>query len=112
MKKLFAVPTYNGQLTAHFGHCERFAILETENDIVIEEKYVDPPVHQPGIYPKFLADIGVKIIIAGGMGQKALDLFAQNNIEVRMGVNSEHPRKLVEQYIEGELQTGNNMCDH
>jgi len=112
MKKLFAVPTFNGQLTAHFGHCERFAIIETEDNKVISEKLVNPPVHQPGVYPKFLADQGVKVIIAGGMGQRAQDLFTQNNIEVHVGVNAESPSKLVEQYLNDQLQTGENLCDH
>ena len=54
MKRKFAIPTLNEQLTAHFGHCEKFAIVEVENDKVINEEFVTPPVHQPGVYPKFL----------------------------------------------------------
>ena len=113
MKKIkFAVPTVNGQLTAHFGHCEAFAIIETQDNNIISEDFVSPPVHEPGVYPKFLASQGVKIIIAGGMGQKAQNLFAQNNIEVCVGVNAETPKKLVEQYLNKKLQTGQNLCDH
>lgn len=108
----FAIPTLNGELTAHFGHCERFAIIETENDKIISEEFIDPPVHQPGVYPRFLAEQGVKVIIAGGMGQKAQDLFAQNNIRVFMGVQSGAPSKLVEEYFSSELKTGDNLCDH
>ena len=108
----FAVPTVNGKLTAHFGHCEAFAIIETQDNNIISEDFVSPPVHEPGVYPKFLASQGVKIIIAGGMGQKAQNLFAQNNIEVCVGVNAETPKKLVEQYLNNKLQTGQNLCDH
>ncbi|MCK4662527.1 MAG: NifB/NifX family molybdenum-iron cluster-binding protein [Bacteroidales bacterium] len=111
-KMKFAIPILNGQLTPHFGHCEKFAILETENNKVIKEDFVTPPIHQPGVYPKFLADHGVNIIIAGGMGQKAQNLFTQNNIEVCVGVNAETPDKLVEQYLSGFLKTGQNLCDH
>ena len=112
MKKIFAVPTANEKLTLHFGHCEKFAIIETENNKVISERSITPPVHQPGVYPRFLADNGVNVIIAGGMGQRAQDLFCQNNIEVHMGVMAESPRKLVEQYLNGQLETGENLCDH
>jgi len=112
MKIKFAVPTFNGQLTAHFGHCEKFAIIETQDGNIINENFVTPPVHQPGVYPEFLASQGVKIIIAGGMGQKAQNLFTQNNIEVYVGVNAETPKKLVEQYLKDKLQTGQNLCDH
>ena len=108
----FAVPTLNNELTAHFGHCEKFAILETDNSTVTKEEFVSPPVHQPGVYPRFLADMGVDVIIAGGMGQKAQNLFAANNIQVCIGVAEGSPRELVESYLENKLTTGQNLCDH
>jgi len=112
MKKLFAVPTINGKLCAHFGHCERFAVIETEDQKIINTEYLTPPVHQPGTYPRFLASKGVSTIISGGMGMKAQDIFAQNNIEVFMGINSEIPENLVEQYLADQLVSGDNLCDH
>jgi len=112
MKRKFAIPTLNGQLTAHFGHCEKFAIVEVENNIIIDEHILTPPVHQPGVYPKFLADQGVNVIIAGGMGQQAQTLFAQNNIEVHMGVLDGSPKQLVENLLNNQLKTGDNLCDH
>ena len=112
MTKIFAVPTQNGKLCEHFGHCEKFAIVEAKDQEIIKEEYVTPPVHQPGVYPKYLADQGVKVIISGGMGVKAQNLFAQNEIEVCVGVNADSPEKLVEKYISGQLKTGENLCDH
>ena len=112
VKKKFAVPTVGQVLTAHFGHCEQFAIIETEEDKVINVDFVEPPVHQPGVYPAFLAGKGVNVIISGGMGHRAQDLFRQNNIEVCMGVLDGSPRNLVEQYLNNQLQTGQNLCDH
>lgn len=112
MKKLFAVPTENGKLCAHFGHCEKFAIVETEDQKIVNEYYLTPPVHQPGVYPQFLAQQGVSVIISGGMGQRAQNLFTQNNIEVCIGVSAESPSRLVEQYLNGQLNTGDNLCDH
>ncbi len=111
-KKKFAVPTVDQILTAHFGHCDQFAIIDTENDSIISVDFISPPVHQPGVYPRFLAEHGVDVIISGGMGHKAQDLFAQNNIEVCMGVLDGSPRSLVEQYLDKQLQTGQNLCDH
>ena len=107
-----AIPILNGEITAHFGHCEKFAIVETKDNQLISEEMVTPPVHQPGVYPKFLADQNVEVIIAGGMGQKAQDLFAQNNIEVFMGVNAGTSKELVENYLNNQLKTGENLCDH
>ncbi len=56
MKKLLAIPTINKKLCAHFGHCESFAIVEAEDDQIIQIEYITPPVHQPGTYPRFLAE--------------------------------------------------------
>ncbi|MFA7137993.1 MAG: NifB/NifX family molybdenum-iron cluster-binding protein [Bacteroidales bacterium] len=107
-----AIPTFNKQLTTHFGHCENFAIVETDGDKVSEAKYITPPVHQPGVYPQFLAEMGVKVIIAGGMGVQAQELFRSNNIEVCVGVNPDTPENLAKQYLENKLQTGSNQCSH
>jgi predicted Fe-Mo cluster-binding NifX family protein len=111
-KKKFAVPTVGRVLTPHFGHCDQFAIIETEERKVINIDFVEPPVHQPGVYPAFLAGKGVNVIISGGMGHKAQELFRQNHIEVCMGVLDGTPRSLVEQYLNDQLQTGQNLCDH
>ncbi|MEE4214391.1 MAG: NifB/NifX family molybdenum-iron cluster-binding protein [Bacteroidales bacterium] len=108
----FAVPTLNNELTAHFGHCEKFAIIETDNSTIKKEESVTPPVHQPGVYPRFLANMGVDVIIAGGMGQKAQKLFAENNIQVCIGVAEGSPAELVQQYLDNKLTTGQNLCDH
>ena len=112
MTKLFAVPTEQGKLCAHFGHCEKFAIVEVDEQKIVKEEYISPPVHQPGVYPAFLAEQGVSVIISGGMGQKAQDLFAQNNIQVCIGVDSGSPTDLVDLYLKNQLQTGQNLCDH
>ena len=108
----FAIPTLNNEITAHFGHCDKFAIVETTDNKIINEEIVSPPEHQPGSYPKFLAEKGVDVIIAGGMGQKAQVLFTQNNIKVHLGVISGTARKLVEDHINNQLRTGGNLCDH
>jgi predicted Fe-Mo cluster-binding NifX family protein len=112
MKRRFAIPTVNGELTAHFGHCEQFAIVETEDNKIGEVTFVTPPVHQPGIYPQFLSNYGVHVIIAGGIGMKAQNLFNQYNIEVYIGVDFGSPEKLVEDFLNNQLQTGQNLCDH
>ena len=108
----FAIPLLNSQITPHFGHCQNFAIVETEDGKIINEDTIDPPVHQPGVYPRFLAEHNVNVIIAGGMGQKAQDLFAQNNIEVNLGVAAGTAIELVENYLNNNLKTGGNLCDH
>ena len=107
-----AIPTVGNNLTAHFGHCEKFTIIEAEGNKIINTYEINPPMHQPGVYPMFLAEQGVNIIISGGMGQRAQDLFTSHNIQVCLGVNSGDPSELARQYLNNELETGHNLCDH
>jgi predicted Fe-Mo cluster-binding NifX family protein len=111
-KMKFAIPTVNDRLTPHFGHCEKFAIVETENDEIVNMGFIEPPLHRPGAYPRFLASQGIDVIISGGMGMKAQELFVSNNIQVCIGVASDSPQFLVEQYLKDQLETGENLCDH
>ncbi len=52
------------------------------------------------------------MIIAGGMGQRAQQLFINNGIEVVVGAPAEEPETLVQAWIEKKLVTGVNLCDH
>lgn len=109
----FAVPTNEGKLCAHFGHCEAFALIDTDPaGKIINESYVTPPPHEPGLLPPWLSQQGVNCIIAGGMGSRAQQLFAQQGVNVITGAQGEKPRDVVEQYLKGVLQTGANTCDH
>ena len=108
----FAVPLAEGKLTAHFGHCQQFALLDVDgNDITNRETLVPPP-HEPGVLPRWLHELGADVIIAGGMGARAMDLFVQNGIKVIVGAPSLAPEELVKMYLEDRLQSGANVCDH
>lgn len=109
----FAIPTYQEKLCAHFGHCEKFALIETDGDgRVLSETYVDAPEHEVGLLPGWLSEKGVNVVLAGGMGSRAKDLFAEKGVRVITGAMGEYPRDIVEQYLKGQLQTGANTCDH
>ena len=112
MKRFFAVPIAGGKACAHFGRCEAFAIVEVTEQGIVGQSELTPPAHQPGVYPRFLAEAGVGTVIAGGMGGKARELFRQNNIEVHMGVGSSEPQQLVARFLRDELETGPNLCSH
>lgn len=107
-----AVPVAQGKLAMHFGHCEEFALIEVEGKEIKGTTSVRPPAHSPGVLPKFLHEQGASCIIAGGMGQRAQSLFSQNGIEVIIGAGSLEPTELVKAYLDGNLETGANICDH
>ncbi|MEN6618766.1 MAG: NifB/NifX family molybdenum-iron cluster-binding protein [Rikenellaceae bacterium] len=112
MKCTLAIPLENGVLCSHFGHCQQFAIIDVENNAIIGEKFVTPPPHEPGLLPGWLAERGVTDVIAGGMGQRALDLFSAQNIKVNVGAQPKSPAELVSDWLKNSLETGSNACDH
>ena len=107
-----AVPVAEGLLCNHFGHCERFALIEVKEGRLGEKELHTPPPHEPGLLPRWLGDLGVNVIIAGGMGQRALSLFNQRGIKVIIGAPNLTPEILVQNYLAGSLITGANVCDH
>ena len=111
-RRIFAVPVVEGKLCAHFGHCDQFALVETEDGKIKETSLHTPPPHEPGVLPQWLHEKGAHIIIAGGMGSRAQGLFQENGIQVVTGAPTDVPEALVNQYLAGSLITGNNICDH
>ena len=107
-----AIPVAEGRLTAHFGHAAEFAIVHVADQKIEKKELLTPPPHEPGVLPRWLHEQGVGVIIAGGMGQRALALFGENGIKVIPGAPSLTPEELVHQYLGNTLVTGDNVCDH
>ncbi|MGD9780710.1 MAG: NifB/NifX family molybdenum-iron cluster-binding protein [Kiritimatiellia bacterium] len=109
-----AIPIVEGRLSLHFGHCSHFALVEVNDQTkkIGATTLAEPPPHEPGVLPKWLHDQGATVILAGGMGTRAQDLFKHNGIEVVVGCQPATPETLVGAYLSGELVTGDNACDH
>jgi len=110
----YAVPVSGGVVSAHFGHCEQFALIDVDeaNKQILGKELVDSPGHEPGLLPQWLEGKGVSLVIAGGMGSRAQSLFQQNRIGVITGIMESDPEKVVLSYLNGVLATGGNVCDH
>ena len=109
-----AIPTAQGKLCMHFGHCEQFAIIDVADETkeITKDEMVTPPPHEPGLLPKWLSELGVTCVIAGGMGGRTVGLFQQNNIQVVTGAPAAEPKAIVTDFLNGSLVTGSNTCDH
>lgn len=109
-----AIPLAQGKLCLHFGHCEQFAIIEVDDKAkkIVRTETLTPPPHEPGLLPRWLGEKAVNLVIAGGMGGRARDLFTAQNIEVLTGAPVAAPAELVAAYFAGTLQLGENTCDH
>ena len=109
-----AIPVTEGKVAAHFGHCSHFALFDVDEatKAIVKRGIISSPGHQPGFLPEWLAEEGISVVIASGMGSRAQALFSENRIEVVIGALDEDPEKAVLDYIKGELATGANICDH
>ncbi|TJX14604.1 dinitrogenase iron-molybdenum cofactor [Tissierella creatinini] len=104
-----AVASENEMVTEHFGHCVNFNIFEAENRKIVKSESIANPGHKPGFLPNFLSDMGVKVIISGGMGGGAVDIFSEKGIEVIVGARG-NAKKAAEDYLEGSLKSTNSVC--
>ncbi|HDS62951.1 MAG TPA: dinitrogenase iron-molybdenum cofactor biosynthesis protein [Methanofollis liminatans] len=99
------------QVSQHFGQCEGYAIFEIADGKIVGRKDIVSPGHTPGALPALLAEHGASVVIAGGMGPKAVDLFCARDIQVYLGVSGSI-EGAVEAYLEGALVSGGNVCSH
>ncbi|MBP2666463.1 MAG: putative ATP-binding protein [Firmicutes bacterium] len=108
-KMKIAVASENDMVTEHFGHCVNFNIFDAENAQIVKSESVPNPGHKPGFLPNFLNDMGVNVIISGGMGAGAIEIFNEKGIEVIVGAMG--PAKVAaEQYLKGVLQSTGSVC--
>ncbi|NLL97403.1 MAG: P-loop NTPase [Clostridiaceae bacterium] len=104
-----AVASENDMVTEHFGHCANFNIFEAENDQIVKSESVPNPGHRPGFLPNFLNDMGVNVVISGGMGGGAIDIFNEKGIEVIVGARG-NAKAAVEAYLQGSLKSTGSVC--
>lgn len=109
-----AIPLEDERVSAHFGHAGSFLMVEIESGSGRElgREHLVPPPHEPGRLPAWLAENGVTVVLSGGMGPRAVSLLQEQGIDVRIGVPSLEPDEAVRQWLQGELVTAGNLCDH
>lgn len=110
MKKI-AIPMANNEICMHFGHCQCFRVFNIENKTITGTEDLTPPPHEPGVIPAFLAEHKVELVIAGGMGSRAQNIFSQHGIRVIVGADGS-PEDLVQHALNDSLVSGANCCDH
>lgn len=97
------------QITEHFGHCQNFMIFDVEDNKITDSKSISNPGHKPGFLPNFLNEQSVNVIISGGMGGGAVDIFNELKIEVVTGAKGD-AIIVVENYLSGKLKSTDSVC--
>lgn len=93
-------------VSPHFGRCPHYIVVDVEGHNVTGIQEVDSPFyghHEPGQVPGFIHSLGTDVMLAGGMGGRAIMFFEQYGIE---GVTGAYGtvRQSVERYLGGQLK--------
>ncbi|MFB3850840.1 MAG: NifB/NifX family molybdenum-iron cluster-binding protein [Acidobacteriota bacterium] len=111
-----AVPLIQSQFSTHFGGTEKFLIFEVDEKKkeILSSKEEVPPPHETGTYPEFLNSLKVNVVIAGGMGPRAVSMLQSYGMDVVLGVQgSSDPQKIIQDFLGGSIQaTGESCHDH
>lgn len=105
-----AISTEGKNVSGHFGYCDGFTIYDIENKEISGKEFTLNPGYKPGFLPVFLNDLGVNVIISGGMGVNAKDLFEKNDIKVIVGAEGDCD-EVVKMYINGNLKSDESVCE-
>jgi predicted Fe-Mo cluster-binding NifX family protein len=108
-KMKIAVASEKDMVTQHFGHCENFNIFEVKEDQIVSHEILANPGHSPGFLPNYLYEKGVNVIISGGMGGNAVNLFNERGIEVITGASGSS-EAAVKSYLQGQLKSSGSVC--
>ena len=104
-----AISTDGDFVSAHFGRCPQFTLVDIENGKVIQRKVIDNPGHHPGFLPQFLKEQGASCIVAGGMGVRAQELFIQAGIDWIVGIEGKI-EDVIYKLLDGKLKGGESIC--
>jgi predicted Fe-Mo cluster-binding NifX family protein len=109
-----AIPASEGKLFPHFGHCREVAMVEVDptKKTIVSTKIIPAPPHEPGSFPAWFKAQGANVVITGGMGQRALDLFTAGGIQVVAGAPVDTVESTVTAWLQGRLNGGKNSCNH
>ena len=105
----YAISTDNGNVSAHFGRCPSYTYINIEDGKVLDQKEEPNPGHTTGSIPVYLNEHNVNVIIAGGMGSRAVGLFQQFGIESVVGVSGSIS-DVVKQILADTLEGGGTLC--
>ena len=102
------------ELSPHFGRCPYYVFVDVDgNEVKNVESKKNPfyEQHQPGVVPQFIAKEKANVIIAGGMGPRALGWFNQLGI-TPITTHSRRIKEVLDDYLAGRLEGAESCKDH
>jgi len=95
----------------HFGRAPGFHKVEIIDGEIRSQAYVDLEGQGHEAIPTALAKHGVRTLLAGGIGQGALNRLDAEGISVLAGIDGDVQTAIAE-YVKGSLQGSDAVCNH
>jgi predicted Fe-Mo cluster-binding NifX family protein len=107
-----AIPVSGGKFCEHFGGAQAFAFYDVDEDqrSIGSHLFGAPPEHGRGVFPMWLKQQGATVVLAGGMGPRAVGIFSHHGIDVVLGVQGDDPELIARSYLAGTLDTTGEVC--
>lgn len=109
--KKIAIAQDGSMVSQHFGHCMSYALFTLEDEKLTRLPDLNNPGHEPGLLPRLLSEEHVDVVLAGGMGPRAVQMFESFGIEVVLGIFGD-VNGVAALYAQGALNAGTSSCTH
>lgn len=112
MTTKIAIPTRNNAVDAHFGHCEFYTVLTVSGDNRILGAETIPSPQGCGCKSNIagvLQGMGVSVMLAGNMGQGALNVLSAHDIKVFRGCSG-NALDVATAYLKGWITDSGTSC--
>ncbi|WP_456395031.1 NifB/NifX family molybdenum-iron cluster-binding protein [Thermococcus sp.] len=92
-------------VSGHFGRARYFVFVDVEENEIKGAEVVEVPFdeHNPGDLPNFIREHGGEVVLAYGMGRRAIAFFNELGIEVVTGAHG-RIKDVVEAFIHQVLE--------
>lgn len=109
-----ALPSRQNQIDNHFGHCEYYTIITVDKDKkeIISQEMLESPAGCgcKSNIAQTLSAIGVSVMLAGNMGQGAVNVLKNSGIEVIRGCSGD-VKTVAENWIQGNVADSGDSCE-
>lgn len=107
--KRVAIPIANNKLSENFGECNYYEIYEIDKEIISKKTALLPADLTLTDLPGWLKSEGITDVITYRVHSEIIKLFASKKVNLFVGIPINSPKKLIEDYLQGRLESDKNI---